>query len=73
MCYQKVQRLMMASVIALGTVLLHLNIAAGFILLWFVVVMAAIWGLTDFCPSLWFLEKAGVRSCYGPRDARRAA
>ena len=73
MCYQKVQRFMMASVIALGTVLLHLNITAGFFFLWFVVVMAAIWAFTDFCPSLWALEKLGMRSCYEPTDTRRAA
>lgn len=73
MCYEKVQRILMASVIALGSVLVYLGYPAGFFFLGFVVVMATIWGLTDFCPSLTILRRLGMRSCYAGRGLRKAA
>ena len=73
MCYEKVQRLMMAGVITLGTVLVYGGIPAGFLLLAFVIVMATIWGFTDFCPSLWILRRLGLRSCYSVRGTGAAS
>ena len=73
MCYEKAQRLLMASVIALGTVLVALGYLLGFGLLAFVVVMAAAWGLLDACPSLWILNKLGLPSCYPERGSSPAA
>ena len=72
MCYEKTQRLLMSSVIALGAGLVYLGYPIGFFFLGFVVVMATIWGLTDFCPSLTILNKLGMRSCYPERGARKA-
>lgn len=73
MCYEKVQRFIMASVIALGTALVYLGYPAGYLVLGFVVVMATIWGVTDFCPSLTILNRLGMRTCYPERSARKAA
>ena len=67
MCYEKVQRIVMASVIALGTALVYLGQPAGFFVLGFVVVMATIWGVTDFCPSLTILRLLGLPTCYPQR------
>lgn len=67
MCFEKLQRLLMATVITLGAVLIFNGFSLGYLLIGFVVAMATIWGLIDFCPSLWMMEKLGIRSCYANR------
>ena len=57
MCAEKLQRLMMASVLVLAGVLLGFGSIYGFILLGFTVVMIVVWAITDFCPSIWALTK----------------
>jgi len=64
MCFEKVQRLMMAAMIALGAALAVYGIGFGFILLGFIAAMVLIWGVADFCPSSWFLSKIGLPACY---------
>ena len=72
MCAEKAQRLLMSAVIALGTALLYFGHPAGVFVLGFVVVMAAVWGVVDFCPSLWGLRRIGVPGCYRSRGPGRA-
>jgi len=57
MCAEKLQRLMMAGVIALSWFLISIGSVYGSILLGFVVVMIVVWAITDFCPSIWVLSK----------------
>jgi len=57
MCAEKLQRLMMAGVIALAWFLISVGSMYGSILLGFVVVMIVVWAVTDFCPSIWVLSK----------------
>lgn len=57
LCAEKLQRLMMASVLVLAGVLLSFGSIYGFILLGFTVVMIVIWAIIDFCPSIWLLTK----------------
>jgi len=63
MCFEKVQRFLMASVITLGTLLVFYGNPLGFGVLGFVIFMVLLWGVVDFCPSLWMLEKLGLPSC----------
>jgi len=57
MCAEKLQRLMMAGVIALAWFLISMGSVYGSLLLGFVVVMIVVWAITDFCPSIWVLSK----------------
>lgn len=56
-CAEKLQRLMMAGVIALAWFLISSGSVYGSFLLGFVVVMIVVWAITDFCPSIWVLSK----------------
>jgi Na+-driven multidrug efflux pump len=58
-CAQKIQRLMMAVMLVISYMLLMSpNLSGiGSILFGFIVIMIVIWGVTDFCPSIWFLQK----------------
>lgn len=58
MCVSRIQRFMTA--IVLGIVILlytlgYTSVAIG--LQSFVILMMVIWGLTNFCPSIWILKK----------------
>lgn len=64
MCAEKIHRFLMASVIALATGLIYNGISEAVYLLMFVVVMIVIWGISDFCPSLYVIKKIGVKPCY---------
>jgi hypothetical protein len=58
LCAQRVQRLMMA--IMLGIVLMLAGsgmLQAAFVLQVFIMIMIIVWALTNFCPSIWFLQK----------------
>jgi len=57
-CAQRVQRLLMA--IMLGLVLLLIGtqqLQMAIILQIFIIIMVLVWALTNFCPSIWFLQK----------------
>lgn len=64
MCAERIQRFLMAAIIALGTWLLYSGVSEGVYLLGFVVVMIIAWGIFDFCPSIFFIKKMGARPCY---------
>ena len=57
MCVQKVQRLIMSAVLALSFYFYSITSPLGPLLLGFVIVMIVVWGVTDFCPSIWILSK----------------
>lgn len=63
MCAEKIQRLLMAAVIAIGTYLMSIGSVIGTVILVLVIVMIIVWAFTDFCPSIWVLKKI-TRSCY---------
>jgi len=57
-CAQRVQRVLMA--IMLGVVMGLAGsgfMAAAFLLQLFIMIMLLIWAATNFCPSIWALEK----------------
>jgi len=57
-CAQRVQRVLMA--IMLGIVMGLAGsgmLAAAFFLQLFIMIMLIIWAVTNFCPSIWMLEK----------------
>jgi lipopolysaccharide export LptBFGC system permease protein LptF len=54
---------MAAFMVLLSSILLIRDYQAGFYLLWFVSAMLALWGATNFCPSLAILYKLGIKSC----------
>ncbi len=59
MCVEKIQRAMMAAVLSVAFYCLtipSLN-SIGLLILGFVIVMIAVWAITDFCPSIWILGK----------------
>jgi multisubunit Na+/H+ antiporter MnhE subunit len=59
MCVEKIQRLMMATVLSISFYCLtipSLN-SIGLFFLGFVIVMIVVWAITDFCPSIWILGK----------------
>ena len=64
MCAERLQRFLMATVIALGTWLFYTGVSAGFYLLLFVIGMIVAWGIFDFCPSIFFIKKLGASPCY---------
>jgi len=57
LCAEKLQRLMMASVLLLAYFLMSIGSIYGMILVIFTIVMIVIWAITDFCPSIWILTK----------------
>ncbi|MFP4487104.1 MAG: YgaP-like transmembrane domain [Campylobacterales bacterium] len=63
MCAERVQRVLMALVVVLGTYFVTLTSIWGLVIIGFVVVMMLIWAFTDFCPSIWILKKF-LPSCY---------
>ena len=63
MCLERVHRFMMSFVLALGAGLLYQGIAEGIYVIYFVIAMLFIYGLTNFCPFVWMLGKAGVKKC----------
>ena len=63
MCVENIQRLMTASVIAVGAYLIHQANPFGEYILWFVIGMLTVYGLANFCPSVWLMQKLGLKSC----------
>ncbi len=63
MCLERVHRFLMAFVLALGAGLLSQGIHEGIYVIYFVIGMLFIFGLTNFCPSVWFMRKAGLKKC----------
>ncbi len=64
MCYQKLQRLLMAIVLGIVLWLFALGLSGdramfqiAVVLQTLVIIMLIIWAFTDFCPSIWFLKK----------------
>lgn len=57
LCAERLQRLMMASVLLIAYFLMSIGSGYGIALLLFAVVMIVIWAITDFCPSIWFFTK----------------
>ena len=63
MCLEKVHRLMMATVIGIGTYLIATGVAEGIYVLYFVIAMLVVFGFTDFCLSVTIMKKLGLKSC----------
>jgi hypothetical protein len=58
MCAEKIQRFLMAIVLTITMVLFVTGqMQLAVILQTLVIVMVIVWALTDFCPSIWILEK----------------
>ncbi len=64
MCYQRIQRLLTATM--LGIILWLFALGANgdktmfqtaVVLQTFVIVMLIVWAFTNFCPSIWFFKK----------------
>ena len=64
---ERIQRLMMALILALGLVLHGQGYSWGLYLNWFVVAMVTFWGVTGLCPSLLIMRRLGVPSEGGSR------
>ena len=63
MCLDRVHRFMMAFVIGIGTYLVATGITEGLFVLYFVIGMLVIFGATNFCPSVWMMQKIGLKKC----------
>ncbi len=61
-CAERIQRLLMAFVLTISLFLVTVGSVYGLFLLGFVIVMILVWGVTDFCPSIWLLRKL-IGSC----------
>lgn len=61
-CAERIQRLLMAFVLTISLFLVTAGSVYGLFLLGFVIVMILVWGVTDFCPSIWLLRKL-IGSC----------
>lgn len=59
---EKIQRIMMALVLATGLILNSLGMSWGLYPVGFVAVMAFVWGITGFCPLIALLNELGVPS-----------
>ncbi len=59
---ERIQRLMMATVLATGLILNANGLSWGLYLNWFVIIMVAVWGITGFCPFIAILKVLGVPS-----------
>ena len=58
MCVSRIQRLMTSIVLGLVLFLgLTGNVTLAIALQSFVIIMMIIWAITNFCPSIWVLEK----------------
>lgn len=58
MCAEKIQRFLMAIVLTVSMVLfVSGQIQLAVIIQTLVIVMVAVWALSDFCPSLWAFNK----------------
>lgn len=68
MCAEQIQRFLMAGMIALATWLIHNGLASGLYLMGFIIIMIIIWGIFDFCPSIYFIQKIGVPPCRQKTD-----
>lgn len=63
MCAEKVQRVLMALVVAIGTYFVTIQSIWGLVIIGFVVFMMLVWAFTDFCPSIAIFKKF-LPSCY---------
>ena len=63
MCLERIHRYLTATVVLIASLLIFNGISEGVYLLWFVVGMLILWGTVNFCPSLFILEKLGLKSC----------
>ncbi|OGG96431.1 MAG: hypothetical protein A2527_01780 [Candidatus Lambdaproteobacteria bacterium RIFOXYD2_FULL_50_16] len=63
MCVERIHRFLIASVLGVGAYLISLAMPEGQYILWFVIGMLTLYGLTNFCPSVWILRKLGLKSC----------
>jgi len=68
MCLERIHRFMMAAVLGLAAFLIYQANPYGQWVLWFVIGMLAVYGVSNFCPSVWIMEKLGLRSCAAKRD-----
>ena len=57
MCAEKLQRLLMATVLLVAFYFMSIGSVIGMILQLFVIAMIIVWAATDFCPSLWIFGK----------------
>lgn len=58
MCVSRIQRFMTAIVLGIVILLYTLGYTSAAIgLQSFVILMMVVWGLTNFCPSIWILKK----------------
>jgi len=58
MCVSRIQRLMTSIVLGLVLFLgMTDNVTLAIVLQAFVIIMMAIWAITNFCPSTWALKK----------------
>ncbi len=58
MCAEKIQRILMAIMVGVVLFLFNSGLAmVGNIIGGFMIVMIIVWAFTNFCPSIWFLEK----------------
>ena len=62
MCVERIHRFLIASVLGVGAYLISLAMPEGQYILWFVIGMLTLYGLTNFCPSVWILRKLGLKS-----------
>lgn len=63
MCVERVHRFLMAAVLGLGAFLIYQASPLGQYILWFVIGMLVFYGVSNFCPSVWFMEKLGLTRC----------
>ena len=54
---------MMAAVLAVAAFLIYQANPYGQWVLWFVIGMLAVYGVSNFCPSVWMMKKLGIKSC----------
>ena len=63
MCLERIHRFMMASVLAIGAYFIAEGAIYGQYIIWFVIGMLVMFGATNFCPSVWMMQKLGIKSC----------
>jgi len=57
MCAEKLQRLLMATVLLVAFYFMSIGSIIGVVLQLFVITMIIVWAATDFCPSIWIFSK----------------
>lgn len=57
MCAEKLQRLLMATVLLVAFYFMSIGSIIGVVLQLFVITMIIVWAATDFCPSIWTFSK----------------